>query len=215
MRTLNSKSRTVRERRRDREVELRRADIIAAASAVFGEKGFQGAQVAEIATTAELSLNSVYALFKGKEDLYEAVIHAAAATIRDEVQAHAESLSDPADQLLSIIDTLFACFDNHRDLLRIYARTTGGLPWRVRQALGEDSLKVFQEFTAWLVSVAQRAEKEGRISGVDPETLAFSLIGTITTSASRWVEDPEQGPLSSAAPRVRALFERLIATDCT
>jgi AcrR family transcriptional regulator len=208
-----SESRSVRETRRDREVELRRADIIASASVVFGEKGFQGAQVAEIATTAELSLNSVYALFKGKEELYEAVLHAAAATIRDEVQAKAETLSDPAAQLLSIIDTLFACFDNHRDLLRIYARTTGGLPWRVREAMGQDSFTVFQEFTAWLVSVAQRAEQEGRISGVDPETLAFSLIGTITTSASRWVEDPAQESLSSAAPRVRALFERLIAAE--
>jgi AcrR family transcriptional regulator len=210
---LASQSGAVRERRRDLEAEIRRADIIAAASAVFGEKGFQGAQVAEIATAAELSLNSVYALFKGKEELYEAVIHSAATTIRDEVQAQAELLSDPAAQLLSIIDTLFACFDNHRHLLRIYARTTGGLPWRVRQALGEDSLRVFQEFTAWLVSVAQRADKEGRISGVDPETLAFSLIGTITTSASHWVENPEQESLLSAAPRVRVLFERLIGPD--
>lgn len=210
---LNPASRSVREIRRDRELELRRADIIAAASVVFGEKGFQGAQVAEIATTAEVSLNSVYALFKGKEELYEAVLHDAAATIRDEVQEKAETLADPAAQLLSIIDTLFACFDNHRHLLRIYARTTGGLPWRVREALGEDSLRVLQEFTAWLVEVAQRAEKEGRISGVDPETLAFSLIGTITTSASRWVESPGPEPLSRSAARVRALFERLIATD--
>jgi len=208
-----SGSRSVRELRRDREVELRRADVIAAASAVFGEKGFQGAQVAEIAHTAELSLNSVYALFKGKEELYEAVLHAAAATIRDEVQTKAETLSDPAAQLLSIIDTLFTCFDNHRHLLRIYARTTGGLPWRVREAMGADSFRVFQEFTVWLVGVAQRAEREGRISGVDPETLALALIGTITTAASRWVEDPAQEPLSSAAPRVRALFERLIGTD--
>jgi AcrR family transcriptional regulator len=209
----NPQSPSVRERRRDREVELRRADILAAATVVFGEKGFQGAQVAEIASTAELSLNSVYALFKGKDELYEAVLFAAAATIRDEVQAKAEALSDPSAQLLSIIDSLFDCFDRHRHLLRIYARTTGGLPWRVREAMGEDSFRVFQEFTAWLVGVAQRAMEEGKTSGIDAETLAFSLIGTITTSASRWVEDPEQESLSKAAPRVRALFEHLITTE--
>ncbi|MBW2243686.1 MAG: TetR/AcrR family transcriptional regulator [Deltaproteobacteria bacterium] len=209
----SSQSGSVREKRRDREAELRRADVIAAASVVFGEKGFQGAQVAEIANTAELSLNSVYALFKGKEELYEAVLYAAAATIRDEVQAKAEALSDPADQLLSIIDTLFACFDDHRDLMRIYARATSGLPWRVREAMGEDSFTVLQEFTAWLVSVAQRASKQGSISGIDPETLALSLIGTITTSASRWIEDPKQESLAKAAPRVRSLFEHLIASE--
>jgi AcrR family transcriptional regulator len=209
----NSKPQSVREKRRDREDELRRADVIAAASVVFGQKGFQGAQVAEIATAAELSLNSVYALFKGKEELYEAVLHAAAATIRDEVQAKAETLADPAAQLLSIIDSLFACFDNHRDLLSIYARTTGGLPWRVREAMGEGSMRVLQEFTVWLVSVAERAEKRGEIPGVDPETFALALIGTITTAASRWVEDASQGSLSNEAPRVHAIFERLISTD--
>ena len=204
---------SIRKVRRDREAELRRADIVAAASAVFAEKGFQGAQVAEISARAELSLNSVYALFKGKEELYEAVLHAAAATIRDEVQAKAEALSDPGAQLLSVIDTLFACFDSHRPLLRIYARTTGGLPWRVHQALGQDSFEILQEFTSWLVDVARRAAEKGSLSGVDPETLAFSLIGTITTAASRWVEEPAQESLASAAPRVRALFECLITVE--
>jgi len=206
-------SQSVRENRRQREAELRRADIIAAASVVFGEKGFQGAQVTEIAAAAEISLNSVYTLFKGKEELYEAVLYAAAATIRDEVQAKAETLADPAAQLLSTIDSLFACFDSHRHLLSIYARTTGSLPWRVREAMGKDAMKVFQELTSWLIDVARRAEKVGGIPGVDPETLAFSLIGSVTTSASRWVEDPSQGSLASEAPRVRALFERLILTD--
>lgn len=204
---------SVRRTRREREAELRRADIIAAAAGVFGEKGFQGAQVTEIATAAELSLNSVYAQFKGKEEIYEAVLHAAAATIRDEVQARAEALVDPAAQLLSIIESLFACFDNHGHLMRIYARTTGGLPWRVREAMGEDSLLVLQEFTAWLVGVARRAAKEGKISGLDPEALAFALIGAITTSATHWIEDPSRESLSDSAPRVRAIFERIIAAN--
>lgn len=204
---------SVRRTRREREAELRRADIIAAAAGVFGEKGFQGAQVTEIATAAELSLNSVYAQFKGKEEIYEAVLHAAAATIRDEVQARAEVLVDPAAQLLSIIESLFACFDNHGHLMRIYARTTGGLPWRVREAMGEDSLLVLQEFTAWLVGVARRAAKEGKISGLDPEALAFALIGAITTSATHWIEDPSCESLSDSAPRVRAIFERIIAAN--
>jgi hypothetical protein len=36
----------------------------------------------------------------------------------DEVQAKAETLSDSANQLLSIIDTLFTCFDKHCALSR-------------------------------------------------------------------------------------------------
>ena len=82
--------RSVREERRLREIALRREDVLVAAAATFAAKGFQGAQVAEIANAAEVSLNSVYGLFKGKEELYEAVVHAAATTIRDRVQAKVE-----------------------------------------------------------------------------------------------------------------------------
>ena len=143
---VNPAPRSIREERREREIALRRNDILVAAATVFSEKGFQGAQVAEIANAAEVSLNSVYGLFKGKEELYEAVIHAAAATVRDRVQAEVEAVSDPAEKLLRVIDALFGCFDEHEHLLRIYAHTTHGLPWRVRQALGQDSLEVFQSF---------------------------------------------------------------------
>ncbi len=204
------KKRSVKEERREREVALRRDDILAAASQVFGDKGFQGAQVAEVANAAEVSLNSVYGLFKGKEELYEAVISSAAKTVGDRVQNAVRDVPDPSDRLLRVIDELFACFEEHRHLLRIYAHNTHGLPWRVRQSMGEGSLQVFQGFTIWLIELAGQAKKAGSLKDIDAETLALSLIGTVTTTAARWVEDPREESLSEAAPRVRALFAQLL-----
>ena len=60
--------------RRERENARRREDVLGAASTAFAERGFQGAQVSEIAAAAELSTKSVYALFPSKEVLYEEVI---------------------------------------------------------------------------------------------------------------------------------------------
>ncbi|MDH3656413.1 MAG: TetR/AcrR family transcriptional regulator, partial [Myxococcales bacterium] len=168
------------------------------------------AQVAEIANAAELPLNAVYGLFKGKEELYEAVIHAATETVRDRVQAEVESHSDPAEKLLSVIDALFACFEEHEPLLRIYARTTHGLPWRVRQALGPESAAVFQSFGIWLSQVASDAKQAGRLGDLDPKIVSSTLIGAVTTAAAQWVESPPEGSLSEVAPQVRALFEALL-----
>ena len=202
--------RSVKEERRERETALRRDDILAAASEAFADKGFQGTQVAEIANAAEVSLNSVYGLFKGKEDLYEAVISSAAKTVGDRVQNAVLGISDPAELLLRVIDELFACFDEHRHLMRIYANTTHGLPWRVRQSMGEQSLRVFQDFTIWLIDRSREAKKAGSLNDVDPETFALSLIGTVTTIAARWIEDPSERPLTDAAPQVRKLFAPLL-----
>ncbi|HEB88768.1 MAG TPA: TetR/AcrR family transcriptional regulator, partial [Deltaproteobacteria bacterium] len=129
-----------REERRERELARRRDDILAAASRAFSEKGFQDTQVAEIANAAEVSLNSVYALFKGKEELYEAVLSTAARTVGSRVRDAVRDIPDPAERLLCIIDALFACFEEHRALMRIYANSTHGLPWRVRQSMGEPAL---------------------------------------------------------------------------
>ena len=204
------KAPSVREERREREVALRRDDILAAAGQVFGEKGFQGAQVAEIANAAEVSLNSVYGVFKGKEELYEAVISNAAKTVGDRVRNAVLDVADPSQQLLRVIDELFACFDEHRHLLRIYAHNTHGLPWRVRQSMGEQSLQVFQDFTIWLIERTNEAKRAGNLPNIDAETFALSLIGTVTTTAARWVEDSRDESLSESAPRVRALFAQLL-----
>jgi AcrR family transcriptional regulator len=200
-----------RDTRREQEIELRRRDVLAAAAVVFSDKGFQGAQVAEIANAAEVSLNTVYGLFKGKEELYEAVIHAAAATVRDRVRSQVDAIVDPGEKLLTVIDALFACFDEQRHLLQIYARTTHGLPWRVRQALGEDSQALFHDFSAWVVGLVKAAKRSGRLDGLDAETVALSLIGAVTTTAARWVESPRQEALVDAAPKVRSIFEVLLA----
>jgi len=208
MTTRRTQSR--RDTRREQELELRRRDVLAAAIVVFSEKGFQGAQVAEIANAAEVSLNTVYGLFKGKEELYEAVIHEAITTVRDRVLDRVEAIADPAERLLAVIDALFDCFDEHRHLLQIYARTTHGLPWRVRQAMGADSLELFQGFTVWVVGIAKQARRAGRFGHLDPETLALSLIGAVTTTAARWVESPRREALASQAPKVRAVFEALL-----
>jgi len=200
-----------RAERRAQELSLRRADVIVAASFVFAQKGFQGAQMSEIAAFAELSTKSVYALFLSKEALYEEVIRSAAEAVRAKVQQLIDAIEDPREQLLTLIDSLFSCFDEHGDLLQLYAKSTHGLPWKVRQSLGEPSLHVFQDFTNWVITIANKAKQKGHLSDLEPEAVAVSIVGSVITAAARWVEGENQKPVSAAAPAVRAIFEHVFA----
>jgi|GEM_PF-3177725 len=205
-----SRGRSLRAERRERESAMRRADAITAASAIFAAKGFQGAQVAEIAAAAELSTRSLYLLFSSKEEIYHEVIRTAAEEIRDKVEVQVDAIADPREQLLAVIDSLFACFDEHSDLLRLYAESTQGLPWKVRQTLGDPSAHIFEHFTDWVIEIALRAKQQGYLGTLDPEAVAVSIIGSINTSAARWVEAEGTGPVSAAAAAVRAIFERVL-----
>jgi AcrR family transcriptional regulator len=59
--------------RREKERQAREAEIVAAAEAVFCQKGFDGASMDEIAKAAQFTKRTVYQYFSGKEDLYFAV----------------------------------------------------------------------------------------------------------------------------------------------
>ena len=196
--------------RRQLEQDQRRADILRASSRIFSEKGYDGAQIAELASAAEVSLASVYSLFEGKQELYEAVIKDAAESIREVVFDKVDPVEDPAERLLTLVDSLFECFEQNRDLLRIYTRSTGGLPWRLRRTMGDSSVAIFQAFTDWVVGLSRDAQAAGYLRGLEPETFALTLIGSVTTTAAFAIERAPEHPLSDAAPAVRAICKRVL-----
>jgi AcrR family transcriptional regulator len=199
-----------RDERRADEIARRRSDVLSAAAAVFGAKGYHDAQISDIAAAAEVSRASLYAMFESKEELYFEVISDAANAIDRMVRERVDRLEDPADQLLCVIDALFECYEANQDLLRIYTLGTHGLPLKAHDAMGDSSLRIFVEFTDWVVSIARRAKRAGYLRGHDAETVAVALVGAVTTRAARWIEFTPERPLSRAAPAVRGIFRDVL-----
>jgi AcrR family transcriptional regulator len=202
-----------RENRRASELAQRRMDVLAAASAVFAAKGYHDAQMTEIAAAAELSRASLYSMFASKEELYHEDVSTAAAAVRNMVRQKVASLDDPAQQLLCVIDSLFSCYEENENLLRIYAFATHGLPFKIREGMGDSVLEIFVAFTEWVIEIAKRAKGTGYLEHLDPEAVGLALVGTVTTTAARWLERTPDQPLSQAAPPVTAVFQRLLGTQ--
>ncbi|MGD8386735.1 MAG: TetR/AcrR family transcriptional regulator [Desulfobacteraceae bacterium] len=60
--------------RKEREREIRRAEILEAAKAVFFSRGFQTATMDQVAKAAELSKGTLYLYFSCKEELYVSIL---------------------------------------------------------------------------------------------------------------------------------------------
>lgn len=198
-----------REGRRAEDQERKRRDALAGATAVFAAKGYHDAQMTEIAAAAELSRATLYALFEGKDHIFQEVIRDAATRVRDDVRARVERVPDARERLLALIDALLDCFDENRDVLRLVLLGTNGLPWRIRLNLGASSSMV-ADFNLWVVDLCQDATKNGDLAGLDSEAVAMSLVGSVLTLAAQVMESDEDGSLSEQAPRIRAIFERLL-----
>lgn len=204
-------ARSLRAGRRERELALRRDDVIAAASQIFSAKGFHAAQMSEIAARAELSLASVYQTFASKDELFDAVISTAAEQVEAAVRARVDATPDPREKLLAVSDALFACFQENLDVLRIYARATQGMPWRTRGELGAPAQRVYERVTGWVIELARAAARARALRGLDPEALALALIGAVMSNATRAAEAGDAAELARLAPRVRELFARVLA----
>ena len=67
-----------------------------------------------------------------------------------------------------------------------------------------------KEFLNWVTHIAAEAKKRDYLPALDPEAVAFAIVGTVTTSAAHWIEAADREPISSSSHAVRAIFERLL-----
>lgn len=162
--------------KRRRLKQQRPADIVAAALAVFAEKGFAGARMEEIAVRAEVSKGTIYLYFPTKEELFRAVVQAAVVPNIAAIQATALATDRPFAELV-------------RSLLPRFAEliTTIPLGAVLKMVIGESRNfpelarvwhdDVVQRGVGLLSAIIAQAQARGEVRPGDPRIHAFSLIG--------------------------------------
>ncbi len=105
----------IQEKNRDAKADL----IIAAAQKRFGLYGVEKTSMREIAGDLKISKGLLYYYFPDKENLYKAVIEKEQAEFRDNFEARAVSISDPAEKLRLYVKTRISYFRNLLNLGRL------------------------------------------------------------------------------------------------
>ena len=84
-----------------RRPEARPEELVAAALAVFGERGFRQTTLTEVAERAGVSKGTVYLYFSSKDDLFRAVVTQKVVALLEPAEAMARSHDGSATELLS------------------------------------------------------------------------------------------------------------------
>jgi AcrR family transcriptional regulator len=159
-----------------RRKEERPRDIIAAALAVFTERGFAAAKLDEIARRAGVSKGTLYLYFATKEELFRAVVREVVAPNIETVRA---GLLEGA---LPFADTL-------RAFLPRFARLVTDLPIGAvaKMVIGEsrnfpELAKVWHDdvilkAVGLLAGFVAQAQARGEVRPGDPRLHAFSIMG--------------------------------------
>ncbi|MFN2377534.1 MAG: TetR/AcrR family transcriptional regulator [Candidatus Binatia bacterium] len=155
--------------------EARRAELIAAALAVFARRGLGEARHAEIAAEAGASVPTVFFYFPTREALVAAVLDEVDSFLID-MARQVHSIPKPADEVM--LDHIRA-FADSVDSSPTHARIW--LDWST--AVGEQAWQRYLDFLERMLAIVrttlERGQREGNISRTaDPDDQARLLVGS-------------------------------------
>lgn len=159
---------------RARSRAVQRTALLDAAEAVFGELGFGGAHMEQIADRAGCAVGTLYNQFEGKSELYAALLLDRWGAFLRHVTRAAERPGPPRERIGRFVRAQFEFMRDHAAFFKLYLHETRGFELNVRAALGRKGLRMYDELLDRLASLVRRAKLRG-----DAKLLAVALQGMI------------------------------------
>lgn len=134
----------------EQRAEQRREDILSAALAVFADKGYHAAGVADIAGRLGIGHGTFYRYFRSKRDIFDALVIGITTEISAVVSREppeTDSLEAYRAQLYRIAGRLFHIFAEDPRLARIMLFEAPGVDARLQQQF-QTAMTLYAQFTA-------------------------------------------------------------------
>jgi AcrR family transcriptional regulator len=164
-------------------VEERRGLIVEAAGRLFGERGYEGARLDDIAAAAGVTKPVLYRHFESKRALYLALL----ARHRDDLASFAGAIpakGPPEARLRAVLDVWFAYVEDHSYAWKMLFRDTGG-----GAEIQAFRLEVHARARAVLVEVI-RSLSEVSVPRRELEPLAELMSTGVAGLVLWWIDDP-------------------------
>ena len=180
--------------------------IFESAEHVFGAKGFESATMQDIAQEAGVSLKTLYATFRGKQELYEEIQRDRGTALVACVAGRIGEGDDPLTRLRAAARAHVEFLCEHRDWFRI------NLQDRVSWALepkSEQASTFWQEGLGRIAEILGEGAQQGVFCDEDPWSLAMMMQSIIQVQVARALERDERDVLRVVA-EVEAPLLRLL-----
>jgi len=156
-----------------------RQKLLRAAETIFGEKGYEHASIADITRKSGVALGTFYVYFPDKQSIFVEVVDELGERLRRLIAEAVVGVDDRIDVEREGLRTFFEFAREHPNLYRV-----------VRQAEFVDEAcyrRYYDRFAKGYVRGLSRAMDAGQIRRMDPESLAYCLMGIGDFLGMRWV----------------------------
>ena len=153
----------------------RREQILAAARAVFDEKGYELATVSEIVRRAGVAQGTLYLYFKSKKDIVVALARRPMELVAQRLRAEISTAPSFEQALRIMVCTTFAVGRDYPDLGRLMHMGGDSMAQAKETAEGKD-------IRAMGVMMFQQAAESGQMQDIEPD-IAFDLFHSLVSGA--------------------------------
>lgn len=156
-----------------------RVRLIRAAEVVFGNVGYHDARVSEITRRAGVALGTFYLYFPSKEELFRAMLAWLNHDLRRTLKEGTAGLPTRAEMEAEGLRLFFHFLRRHRKLYRIVKQAEGIDPGLYRQ--------YYRRIARGYQQGLAQAMEHGEMKRIDPELVAYALMGIADFVATRYV----------------------------
>jgi TetR/AcrR family transcriptional regulator, cholesterol catabolism regulator len=155
-------------------VKERRMHIVRCSSKVFVKKGYDVANIRDIALACQMSSGSLYHYFGSKEEILYSIIDDATMSQVDYLEKYATDLSElnPVEALREIIKEFFNWHDRNQNTTVFVYQETKNLPQSARDQIFESESRIHDIFE----NILKRGSKSGDFNVVDPSLTAHNIV---------------------------------------
>ena len=152
-----------------------RQRILAAATAEFAARGFDGTTVARIAARARLNKAMIYYHFHSKKDLYRTVLRDIFTLMSERLASVARDDDKPADKMDRFVATFVTEGQHHAHLAPIMLReiAEGG------RRLDEETYTAMLRVVRAMSGIVEQGRASGEFDNVDPILLYLTTVWPI------------------------------------
>ncbi len=181
----------------------KRKEILISAIEVFAQKGYNKANIKEVADKAGVASGTVYLYFKSKDDL----LLQAMKTMLD------SNLIEIKEKIASeekAIDKLYMFFYHHIEVFTKKPSMARFLVVELRQS--EEFYKryptynPYHEYQSYVQELVKKAIKEGTTLPYNPVTISYLILGAMDAVLTQWLINPESVNLEKVTKEMREVL---------
>ncbi|MBW1874774.1 MAG: TetR/AcrR family transcriptional regulator [Deltaproteobacteria bacterium] len=194
---------------RNAKTSMYRSLIIDAAERLFASRGYEGTKIQDIASESGISLGTLYSVFDGKSDIYEAVQDERLGRLFLLAGRTMASDDKAAERLMRGNRVFIRWLTEHPDFLRIHLNNSGA--WASNpQEVGEGLVNAWRRGIDLIALVIDEAMREGDAFQGDSVIAARTMVAIQQVHMSAWVESGMQSDADHLADRIEEQLRRTL-----